>query len=36
VVAICEVADPVLGSEIGLCLDLTLRLTRSGSLGVSR
>lgn len=36
VVAICEVADPVLGSEIGLCLDLTLRLTRSGSFGVSR
>lgn len=35
-VAICEVADPVLGSEIGLCLDLTLRLTRSGSFGVSR
>lgn len=27
VIAICEVADPVLGSEIGLCLDLTLRLT---------
>lgn len=36
VIAICEVADPVLGSEIGLYLDLTLRLTQSGSLGVSR
>ena len=32
----CEVADPVLGSEIGLCLDLILRLTRSGSSDVSR
>nr|WP_281033120.1 transposase [Mesorhizobium sp. M6A.T.Ce.TU.002.03.1.1] len=36
VIAICEVADPVLGSEICLCLDLTLCLTRSGSLGVLR
>ncbi|SIT56123.1 hypothetical protein BQ8794_240330 [Mesorhizobium prunaredense] len=35
VVAICEVADPVLGLEIGLCLDLTLSLTRSGSFVVS-
>lgn len=36
VIAVCEVADPVSGPEIGLCLDLTLRLTRSGSPGVSR
>ncbi|RUW86836.1 hypothetical protein EOA19_34545 [Mesorhizobium sp. M7A.F.Ca.US.010.02.1.1] len=32
VVAICEVANRVLRLEIGLCLDLTLRLTRSGNL----
>lgn len=36
VVSICEVAGSVMGSEIDLCLDLTLRLTRSGSLDVSR
>ncbi|MER9947661.1 hypothetical protein [Mesorhizobium sp. M0047] len=36
VVVICEVAGSALGSEIGLCLDLTIRLTRSGSLGLSR
>lgn len=36
VVWICEVAGSVTGSEINLCLDLTLRLTRSGSFDVSR
>lgn len=36
VMSICEVAGSALESEIGLCLDLTLRLTRSGSLDVSR
>lgn len=35
VAAICEVAGSALGSEIGLCLDLTLRLTLSDSLDVS-
>jgi hypothetical protein len=33
---ICERTDSALESEIGLCLDLTLRLTLSGSLDGSR
>lgn len=31
VVTVCKVADLVLGSEIGSCLDLTLRLTRAAA-----
>jgi hypothetical protein len=33
---ICELADSVSESEIGLCLDLALRLTLNGSLDVWR